>query len=231
MIIAGLQKTTLIDYPGKVAATVFTRGCSFRCGFCHNPELVLPEQFIPEMDEEEVFKFLEGRRGKLEGICITGGEPLLFLDTKDFMRRVQAMGFAVKLDTNGSFPDQLEKILAEGLANYVAMDIKSPLEKYPEVTQAINAKSLKENIKKSIKMIMESGVDYEFRTTIAKPLHEMADFELMGKMIKGAKRYFIQNFQKSKQINEAAVYLPFSDEELAEAKKIMEKYVEEVGRR
>lgn len=187
---------------------------------------------MPEISQDAIFEFLEGRRGKLEGVCITGGEPLLFLDTANFMRRVKELGFLVKLDTNGSFPDQLERIIDEKLADYIAMDIKSPLEKYPTVTgAAMDGKKLQKNIKRSIKLIMDSGVDYEFRTTVEKPLHEMADFAKMGQMIKGAKRYFIQNYQKSKQIDENAIYFPFPDEELEEAKKIMAEYVREVGLR
>lgn len=238
MQIAGLQKTTLIDYPGKVAATVFTRGCSFRCPFCHNPELVLPEKFIPLFPEKEILDFLETRIGKLQAVCITGGEPIIQTDLAEFIHKIKEMGFLVKLDTNGYNPKRLKRIISEQLVDYVAMDIKTSLEKYPI---AINGRNLlryldgeklqsdypqlKMNIKESISVIMNSGIDYEFRTTVCHPIHTVSDFEEIGKIIKGAKRYFIQNFKKSKHIDEYQKFKPFSDEELEVAKRIIEKYV------
>ncbi|MDO8444481.1 MAG: anaerobic ribonucleoside-triphosphate reductase activating protein [bacterium] len=253
MQIAGIQKLTLVDFPGHVAATIFTRGCSFRCGFCHNPELVLPEKFNPLLSEAQIFEFLESRYGKLTGICITGGEPLLNVDCDKFISHLKALGFDVKLDTNGSFPERLAKIIKDGDVDYIAMDIKSSLQKYAmtisnyqlSISNKFSNKKLKtdqltgnwkletgnlqSNILKSIRLIMSSGIDYEFRTTVCHPLHQVTDFEEIGKMIKGAKRYFIQNYKKSKQVDETENYQPFSDKELKEAKKIMEKYVEEVG--
>jgi len=243
MQIAGIQKLTLVDFPGHVAATVFTRGCSFRCGFCHNPELVLPERFNPLLSEKQIFEFLESRYGKLNGICITGGEPLMNRDADKFISHLKALGFDVKLDTNGSFPDMLEKIIKDGDVDYVAMDVKSPLSKY-SVTAGIRNRehgtfdsslrpsvppSLESKIMRSIDLIRNSGIDYEFRTTISHPIHEPEDFEKMGEMIKGAKRYFLQNYKKSKRINEEIDYEPFTDEELEEAQKIMKKYVNDVG--
>lgn len=224
MEIAGIQKLTLVDFPGTVAATIFTRGCSFRCGFCHNPELVLPEKFNPLLSEAQIFEFLESRYGKLTGICITGGEPLFQSDCDKFISHIKALGFKVKLDTNGSFPERLAKIIKDGDVDYLAMDIKSSIPKYKDVTKA----EVVDKIKKSIKLVMASGIDYEFRTTVCHPLHDVADFEEMGEMIRGAKRYFIQNYKQTKQVDENSIYKSFLDKELKEAKKIMLKYVSEV---
>jgi pyruvate formate lyase activating enzyme len=224
MQIAGIQKFTLVDFPGKIAATVFTRGCSFRCGFCHNPELVLPEEFIPLMDEEEIMKFFEKRVGQLQAVCITGGEPTLQADIIPFIQKMKKLGYAIKLDSNGSFPTVLEKIIQTGLIDYIAMDIKASPEKYSLVT---NTGIKVSDVKKSIKLIMESGIDYEFRTTVCHLLHKVSDFEEMGELIKGAKRYYIQNFVQSKHIDEHQKFKPFTDEELQKAKKIMEKYCKE----
>jgi len=225
MQLAGIQKLTLVDFPGHVAATVFARGCSFRCGFCHNPELVLPDQFNLLLDNKQLFDFLKNRYGKLTGICITGGEPLLQPDCDKFISHMKALGFDVKLDTNGSFPDRLEKIIKDGDVDYIAMDIKSPIDKYQMVTGVENSG---ESIRKSIRLIMESGIDYEFRTTVCHPYHKAADFEEIGKMIKGAKRYFLQNFVRTKQIDESVDFSFLTDEEIEQAKKIMEKYVKAV---
>jgi len=234
MQIAGIQKMTLVDFPGHVAATIFTRGCNFRCGFCHNPELVLPEKYIPLLSEKEIIDFLISRFGKLDGICITGGEPTLQKDCDQFVSHMKALGYDVKLDSNGNNPKMLEKIIADGDVDYIAMDIKSSLSKYGLVTGTTNnitMKQLNNNIIKSIDLIMSSGIDYEFRTTVCHPLHEVKDFEAIGEMIRGAKRYYIQNFQHSKHIDGQKQYSPFSDAELKSAEKIMKKYVKEVGLR
>lgn len=240
MQIAGIQKTTLVDYPGKVAATIFLRGCNFRCGFCHNPELVIPEEYAPLLSEEDLFRFLESRVGKLQGVCITGGEPLLYHDTDKLISHIKALGFAVKLDTNGSFEKRLKDIIKEGDVDYIAMDIKAPFHKYQMVTnQKINQNgqlqtadlhsknntSIKNAIQKSINLIMSSGIDYEFRTTVAKPYHLPSDFIEIGEMIKGAKRYYIQNFVKSKQINYQTKFEPFTENELHQALKNVKKFV------
>ncbi len=224
---------TLVDYPGRVAATVFTRGCSFRCGFCHNPELVLPGGFNPEMTPDEIWDFLMKRRGKLEGVCLTGGEPLLFADTKDFMHKLKELGFLVKLDSNGSFPDRLREVIDLGVVDYIAMDIKSPLPRYAEVALAEGrrpkVKLLEKNIQESIKLIMDSGIDYEFRTTVVKPILSVGDFPAIGKMIGGARRYYIQNFTRSKHVDETVNWQPFSDAEIESIRSIMQQYVKAVG--
>jgi len=253
MNIAGLQKTTLVDFPGKIAATVFTRGCTFRCPFCHNPELVLPDRFIPLMDEEEILAFFEKRKHQLQGVCITGGEPTLQKDLPQFIHILKEMGYAIKLDTNGSIPEMLETLIKSGNLDYIAMDIKTTLEKYSSVAisnfkfqisnqlsneqlenDKMNGKWKMENvrlmadIKKSINLIMSSDIDYEFRTTVCHPIHKVPDFEDIGKLIKGSKRYFIQNFVKSKHVDEHENFESFTDLELSEAKKIVEQYIKEV---
>lgn len=226
MRLGGLQKTTLVDYPGKVAATVFTQGCTMRCPYCHNPELVLPERFEPPLDTEAFFSFLEKRRGKLEGVCITGGEPTIQPGLGGFIRRIKEMGFLVKLDSNGSRPETLKGLLEEGGIDYVAMDIKAPLSKYPAVTCGLSV--LARQAERSISVILESGVDYEFRTTVTKPLLEVADFTEIGRLIKGAGRYYLQNYRSSKNI-QGELLQPFSNDELCDAREIMLGYVGTVG--
>ena len=191
MKIYGLQKMTLLDFPGRVACTVFLGGCDFRCPYCHNYELACGKA-EPVMEEDELYAFLEKRRGLLDGVAVTGGEPTLSRGLPDLLRRVKQMGFLTKLDTNGYHPQILKKILEEGLADYVAMDIKNSPEKYA-VTAGLEKIEM-DRILKSIRILMESGTDYEFRTTVVRQLHEAQDFEEIGRMIRGAKRYFLQQF-------------------------------------
>jgi len=224
MNIGGLQKFSMIDYPGKLTAIVFTLGCNFRCGYCHNPELVLPEKFNPSLDEEELLKFFKTRIGKLDAISITGGEPTLHQDLPQFIKKIKSLGFLVKLDTNGTNPPMLKKIIDDKLVDYLAMDIKAPLEKYEEV---INQKVDLENIRKSIKLIMDSGLDYEFRTTIVKSQLSVADLLKIGELIKGADIYYLQKFIPSKANDEKFLKeKTYSDEEFEEIKKDMLKYVQ-----
>jgi pyruvate formate lyase activating enzyme len=225
MNIAGLQKFTMVDFPGLIAATVFTRGCTFACPFCHNPELVVPGKFIPLMNNNEVMTFFEKRKKQLKGVCITGGEPTLQKDLPEFIQKLKDMGYKIKLDTNGSNPEMLERLMKSRNVDYIAMDIKSQLSKYEKAT---NTKVSSLNIKKSIDLIINSDIDYEFRTTVCYPIHAVKDFEEIGKLIKGAKRYYIQNFVQSKHIDEHQKFKPFSDQELTTAKKTMKKYVKEV---
>lgn len=227
MQIAGFQKFTMVDYPGEIAATVFTRGCSFRCPFCHNPELVIPDKFSDLLDEDETLAFLEKRKNQLHAVCITGGEPTLQPDLLEFIKKLKVMGYKIKLDSNGWDPKTLQKLIQSGTLDYIAMDIKGPMEKYEEITKL----NVGQNVTKSIKLIMDSGIDYEFRTTVVHPLHEVPDFAAIGKMIKGAKRYFIQNFVKSKHNDETIKYSRFTDEELRQSMDIIKKYVGEVGLR
>ena len=198
MRIDGLQKMTLLDFPGKVACTVFTGGCNFRCPFCHNALLVtkLPEK--PDYSEDEILSFLEKRTGLLDGVAITGGEPLLNPDIVDFIRKIRDMGYAVKLDTNGSFPERLKAIVGEGLVDYVAMDIKNRREKY---TETVGLKNLDlSKIEESIDFLKSGAVDYEFRTTVVKQFHTVEDITAAAEWISGAKRYFLQNFVDSGEL-------------------------------
>ncbi|MBR1560559.1 MAG: anaerobic ribonucleoside-triphosphate reductase activating protein [Clostridia bacterium] len=191
MKIYGLQKMTLLDFPGRVACTVFLGGCDFRCPFCHNYDLATGAA-PAQMEVGELLRFLEKRRGLLDGVAITGGEPCLHRDLPQLMRDIRALGFAVKLDTNGAHPGLLRDILDEGLADYVAMDIKNSPEKYA-LTAGVKALDLGP-IRESVQLLMQSGVEYEFRTTAVRELHETEDFVTIGKWIAGAKRYFIQCF-------------------------------------
>ncbi len=189
--IYGLQKMTLLDYPGHVACTVFLNACNFRCPFCHNFELVTGDA-PPVMGTEELFAFLDKRRGLLDGVAITGGEPCLHPELPDLIRGIRALGFKIKLDTNGCYPAMLRRLLEEGLVDYVAMDIKNSPERYAE-TAGIETVDLGP-IRESVKLLMSSSVDYEFRTTVVDELHSEPDFALIGQWIQGAKRYYLQAF-------------------------------------
>jgi len=194
MIIGGFQKLTLIDYPGNLATTVFTVGCSFRCPFCHNPELVIGSKMVADSKmEENFFKHLKNRKGKLEGVCITGGEPTVQKDIVEFIEKVRDLGFKVKLDTNGTRPDVLKKLLDLKLLNFIAMDIKNQPRKYNLTT---GTKGDIKRIKLSVEMIMNSRLPYEFRTTVVPGLHSEKDFEIIAKWIKGAKSYYLQKYRE-----------------------------------
>ena len=223
MQIGGLQKTSLLDFPDKISAIVFTQGCNFRCGYCHNPELIVLRN-SDNYTTEGVLEFLNTRRGKLDGIVITGGEPCLQKDLIDFIKKVKAEGFLVKLDSNGTMPDVLE--LAIPFVDYIAMDIKAPLEKYSDI---VKVKIDTEKIKKSISLIMNSGVDYEFRTTVVKSQLSFSDFEKIGQLIQGAKRYYLQKFVPSKTLDEKMMSeTTYSTEDFEKIKKILTKDVEYV---
>lgn len=194
MIISGFQKMTLLDFPGKVACTIFTGGCNFRCPFCHNA-LLVTDDFKAEFSEDEILSFLQKRRGLLDGVCITGGEPLLHNDIADFIRKIKEMAYAVKLDTNGSFPDRLKALVNDRLIDYVAMDIKNSMEKY--ALTAGSDESILPKIEESIDFLLNGKVDYEFRTTVVKELHDINDIAAAAERIKGARRYFLQYFANS----------------------------------
>ena len=221
MKINGLQKMTLLDFPGRVACTVFLGGCDFRCPFCHNYELV--DGSVPAiMEDGEFFRFLEKRHGLLDGVAITGGEPCLRPELPDFMRRIKEMGFLVKLDTNGTHPDRLRAILDAGLADYTAMDIKSGPEKYAR-TVGLKAVDL-EPVRRSVDLLLNGGWDYEFRTTVVDELHGPEDFEAIAAWIAGAKQYFLQAFTDRDSVPFEGFHAP-SGERMREYLEIVRKTV------
>ncbi len=226
MRITGLIKTTLLDFPGKVACTVFTYGCNFRCSFCHNARLVTEEN--PDIiTEEEFFSFLSKRQGILDGVCISGGEPTLQKDLPEFIRRIKEMGFAVKLDTNGYEPDILRSLIDENLLDYVAMDIKSTPEGYSEICGTdIDI----ERIEKSVSILKEGKVDYEFRTTCVKEYHAQGDFEKIAQWLEGDSKYFLQHFEDSGYLIGSGLSA-FSKQETQEIAQIVGKRVPNIGLR
>lgn len=227
LAIKGLQKTTLVDYPGKVACTIFLPRCNFRCGFCYNRDLVLGYDSLPTISEEEVISFLDKKKKWLDGVVFTGGEPLLHKELPLFIKRIKEMGFLVKIDTNGSNPKMLKELIDNKLVDYVAMDIKAPLEKYDKI---VGVKSDKEKIKESIDILKNSDIDSEFRLTCVPTLHTKEDIRKIGEWLEGSKRMFIQQFQpKEKMIDKSLLKVkPFSKEELLEFKKILEPYFDKV---
>ncbi|MGZ3592355.1 MAG: anaerobic ribonucleoside-triphosphate reductase activating protein [Syntrophales bacterium] len=191
MLIGGLQKVSLIEYPGKIGAIAFTQGCNFRCPYCHNPELVDPDLYRECLSEEGVLSFLQKRKGKLDALTITGGEPTIQVDLLDFIKCVKNIGYLIKLDTNGSCPEVLERLISGRLVDYIAMDIKGPLHKYRTVTRS---KIDEDKIRQSIEIIMKSGMPYEFRTTVPKRLLDVDDLLEMGMLLKNAGCYILQQF-------------------------------------
>ena len=243
MTIAGLQKTTLIDYPGKVACTVFLAGCNFRCPWCYSSELVLPEKIKkqPRISEKELFKFLKDKKGLLDGVVLCGGEPSLNNDLPEFIRKIRNLGFSVKLDTNGSNPKMLEELIKKRLVDYIAMDVKAPLGLNFQVpsTKYQKATGVKVDlgkIKKSVEIIKKSGIDYEFRTTVVPALHTRKDILEIAKYISesaprlrrgfgGQGAYFLQNFRPEKTLNPRfKKQRPYSKEFLSEIKGQIAKY-------
>ena len=220
MFFAGFQKLTLLDYPGKVACILFTNSCNFRCPFCHNASLVRAQDGA-DISDDEVLEFLKKRQGILEGVCISGGEPLIHNELKDFIREVKKLGYPVKLDTNGSFPKKLRELIGEGLVDYVAMDIKNSFEKYNETT-GISADI--DSIKESIEILINGNIDYEFRTTLVSGFHTTQDMQRIGEMIKGTKKYYLQNFVDSGDILCPGL-APLGEEEMELMRKTAEKYV------
>lgn len=224
MNFGGFQKLTLLDYPGKVACILFTKGCNFFCPYCHNSQLIdgSPKDNI---DEEEVLSFLRKRQGILEGVCISGGEPLLHEGISEFIKKVKELGYAVKLDTNGTFPKRLKELCEKGLLDYVAMDIKNSFSKYPLTTlRDVNI----DDIKESIEFLLSGSVDYEFRTTLARELHTPSDMHEIGEAIRGAKRYFLQNFLLTENVLDKSL-TPLSDEQMQEMAEIARIYVRDTS--
>ena len=221
MKISGIQKLTLLDFPDHVACTLFTPGCNFKCPFCHNSSLVLDLSTCQIIDEEEIFSFLKKRVGILDGVCITGGEPTLQKDLKDFIRKIKNLGYSVKLDTNGYRPEILKELVEENLLDYVAMDIKNSISKYPKT---IGKDDFDKNfIKESIDYLLENHVDYEFRTTVVKEFMSKEDFIEIAKLIKGAKRYYLQAFRDSGSCIKSGLHA-YSKEEMENFVEILKKY-------
>ena len=220
MKIYGLQKMTLLDFPGKVACTVFLGGCDFHCPFCHNWELATGS-YPAQMEDTQLLAFLKTRQGLLEGVAVTGGEPLL-QDVAPLLRRIRALGFAVKLDTNGTHPERLQELLTEGLVDYVAMDIKNSPEHYSR-TAGVEDLDLT-NVKRSVQILLHSSIDYEFRTTTVAQLHEAQDFVSMGQWLRGAKRYYIQPFTDRDTVPFDGFSAP-KQEDLSQYLEIMRRYV------
>ena len=225
MKIHGLQKMTLLDFPGRVACTVFTGLCDFRCPFCHNFELV-DGRAPAVMDEEELLSFLKKRQGLLDGVAVTGGEPCLHRDLPDLLSRIRDLGFAIKLDTNGNHPEILRQVLERKLADYVAMDIKNRPEKYP-VTIGLGSFDLS-RVRESISLVMEAAPDYEFRTTVVREFHEAEDFDGIGRMIRGARAYYLQCFTDRDTVPFGGLHAP-SRQEMESYAGIVSKYVEKVS--
>ncbi len=197
MHIEAYQKLTLLDFPGRTAATIFTHGCNFRCPFCHNAGLVVRASEA-RVEESEILEYLKSRKKLLDGICITGGEPLLQADIADFIKKVKDIGYLVKLDTNGAYPERLSELIDMGIVDYVAMDIKNSPEKYP-ITAGI-PQDIVPRIQESVNILKSGRVDYEFRTTVTGNLHTEEDMRAIGEWIKGAKAYFLQPFKDSGDI-------------------------------
>ncbi len=285
MKILGLQKLTLLDFPGRVAAIVFTGGCNFRCPFCQNSSLVLAPQTVPEISEEEFRQFLRRRRGLLDGICVTGGEPTLHADLPEFLASVRDAGYLVKLDTNGTHPAMLEALLSDGLLDYVAMDIKAGPENYARVcglkasarsevrsglsckdkqraesgsrdglpregTQKAESKDreslscensgqtpesadlLLANVRRSVELLMNSDIEYEFRTTVVKGLHTARDFEEIASWLSGCRAYFLQSFRDCPEVLlENHPFSAFSDDDMREFLKIAQKKIPQAALR
>ncbi len=226
MQIHGFNKTTLLDYPGHLASTIFLGGCNFRCPFCHNASLVLAPSDQPTISEEEVFHTLNKRKGILEGVCITGGEPTLYPDLPEFIRKIKALGLLVKLDTNGNNPTLLKNLVSGGDVDYVAMDIKNSKDKY-SLSSGIDSFDTTK-ISESISYLLSSDINYEFRTTVMKEHHTMEDIISIGKWIKGSKAYYLQSYKDSGDIISPGLS-SYSKSELNEFREALLPYVLEVG--
>ena len=231
MIIAHLQKQSLIEYPGKISAVIFLAGCNLRCSFCYVPQLVLPQEIkkTKPIPQGKIFQFLKERKNFLEGVAITGGEPTINRELPDFIKRIKSLGYLVELETNGTNPRMLETLISKKLLDYVAMDIKQSLddfEKYKQITGKVLTKKMFENIKKSIEILLKGKVDYEFRTTLVKEFHKKEDILKICQKIKDAKIYFLQNYQKigGKTVS-GQEFTPFLEKEILEMIDEGKKYV------
>lgn len=233
-----IQKITLIDFPGKIACTIFSIGCPFRCPFCHNKELVLPDltKKQPRISQEEIFNFLKEKRGLLDGVCITGGEPTIHEDLPDFCRKLKDLGFLVKLDTNGYDPERVKKLIDEKLIDYLALDVKAPKEKYGKligIDNKVFVKIIVQNIERSVEILKEGKIDFEFRTTVVPTLLEREDILEIGKWLSslspGQKlpKYYLQNFRPEKTLDPSFEKIkPYPQEYLLEIQKALSPFFE-----
>ncbi len=228
MLIAGLEKLTLLDYPGKVSATVFTVGCNFRCGFCHNPELVDARQIknLSLIKEKNIFDFLKKRKGFLDGVCVTGGEPTLQKDLPEFIKKIKKMGYLVKLDTNGYQPKILTNLLEDNLLDFVAMDIKTSPQKYQ---QAVGKKIDVQKIFKSVELIKNSEINYEFRMTVVPKLAKLEDIKKISQWLDSVKSFVFQQFRNDKVLSPAYKKVkPYSEDQLEEFVAVAKEHFEKV---
>ena len=223
MKLGGLQKVTLIDYPGEVAATIFTNGCNFFCPYCHNSQLVEENEY--DITVADVFDYLIKRKSKLSGVCITGGEPTIQNNLVSFIEKIKDLGYKVKLDTNGSNYEMLKELIDKELIDYVAMDIKTNIEKYPSMAP----KNIISNIKESIILIQSSNIEYEFRTTVVPGLHDKNIMKDISKLLEGSKKHYIQNFKPGNSLDkEFDNKRTFTGNELQEFKSILDNYIDNV---
>lgn len=222
MLIKGLQKLTLLDFPEKIACTVFLGGCNFRCPYCHNASLVIPEKFGEDISEEEFFGFLKMRRGRLEGVCISGGEPTLHKELPSFIEKIKSYIPEVKLDTNGTNPEMLEELIMRGLVDYVAMDIKNSREKYPMTVGKADFDT--SAVERSAEILMRGKIPFEFRTTVVKELHTAKDVESIGRWLSGNEKFYLQTFKDSGDLISSGMSA-YSDREMDELTRILKKHI------
>lgn len=222
MQIFGIEKLSLVDYDGKIATTLFTGSCNFKCGFCHNSPLVLDYKNLPEYSMEEIFSYLTKRKGVIEGVCISGGEPTLQKDLPDFCQKIKALGYPIKLDTNGTNPKMVELLAKEGLVDYFAMDIKNNLEDYASIIGFDKFDT--KNIETSVEFFLNGGAPYEFRTTLIKEFHKEENIVKIGQWIKGANKYFLQKFKDSDSCIQSHLSA-VDDSQVEKFKEILQKTI------
>jgi len=224
VVIKGLEKSSLIDYPGKISAVVFLAGCNFRCPFCHNRDLVLNPEGMESIPENEILDFLGERKKWLDGVVVTGGEPTIHKELPEFLKKLKGLGYPVKLDTNGSSPEMLKGLIEKDLVDYIAMDLKAPLEKY-EKSSGVKVET--ENIRESIKLIIGSGIGHEFRSTVLPGLHTKEDVQEMARLVKGASKLYLQQFRPKNTLDPAFEGMKsFSEKEMLELRDRCREYVE-----
>ena len=231
MLIKGLQKLTLLDYPGKIACTVFLGGCNFRCPFCHNGSLVLPDRMGESISKEDFLAFLDSRRGRLQGVCVSGGEPTLQPDLPQLLAEIKSRGFSVKLDTNGTSPEMLLALINDGLVDYVAMDIKNSPAKYAGTVGVKNAECRMQNaeflfrgVKESASLLMQGRVHFEFRTTLMKELHTRDDMRAIGEWLSGDEKLFLQTYREEGDLIVGG-FTPFTREETEALLGVLREYI------